>query len=182
MHQELVEVARTMACAAGSLGAVYGMRALGILGQYPKDAEGKDYTPLAHIGDADETLAEVIEYLGVIAGKLGNVYVETVRSPGLAVARCPEAMQIVLANLRNALKELDAEGASRYVRSAGEAGEVREDIARNVAYLEALEQRVCPRAQVPAQAGPSAEDVVAAIRRDPAIARAASAALSERED
>ncbi|MEU5431567.1 hypothetical protein AB0H73_39025 [Streptomyces olivoreticuli] len=55
--------------------------------------------------------------------------------------------------------------------------DVVEDYASTQTFLTELEERMCRT--VPAQGtGPSAEEVVAAIRADPEVARAAAAALA----
>ncbi|WP_431984152.1 hypothetical protein [Streptomyces qinglanensis] len=61
---------------------------------------------------------------------------------------------------------------------ATDDAEVAQDYDATQALLARLEDRVCHT--VPAQAaGPSAEEVAAAIRADPVVARAAAAALAE---
>lgn len=170
MGEGIAQTARTVSLTIGVLATVHGLRALGIDQQFSKDAEGRDYSPLLSLAGSTETLYDAVTHLGEAAATLGRAYAPTKKHPGLAVARCPKQMRVALSGLRAALDAVCADFAE-------DDAEVAEDYASALTFLTELEERVCRT--VPAQgAGPSAEEVVAAIRADPEVARAAAAALA----
>ncbi|MFD4320503.1 hypothetical protein [Streptomyces sp. NPDC058548] len=169
MGEAIAQTARTVSLTIGVLATVHGMRDLGIDRQFSKDAEGADYSPLMTLDGSAETLYDAVTYLGEAAATLGRAYTPTKKHPGLAVARCPKQMKVALSSLRTALKAVCADFATH------DEG-VAEEYASAQTFLTELEERVCRT--VPVQGGPSAEEVAAAIRADPKVARAARAALA----
>ncbi|WP_098893640.1 hypothetical protein OHA57_39415 (plasmid) [Streptomyces anulatus] len=169
MGENVAQAARTVAATIGVLATVHGLRALGIDQQFSKDAEGCDYSPLGTLDSPSEALHDAVTYLEEAAATLGKAYAPTKKNPGLAVARCPQQMKAALSSLRAALTMVWAD--------APEDDMDVEEQASVQTLLTELEQRVCRT--VPAQgAGPSPEEVAAAIRADPQVARAAAAALA----
>ncbi|MEU3907932.1 hypothetical protein AB0F20_29680 [Streptomyces goshikiensis] len=170
MGEGIAQTARTVSLTIGVLATVHGLRDLGVTYGFSRTAEGGDYTPLLALPSSTEEILDALVYLDEAASTLGKAYAPTKKYPGLAVARCPQQMRAALGGLRAALEAVCAEAAE------ADAG-VAEDYAVTHALLSDLEERVCRT--VPAQsAGPSAEEVVAAIRADPEVARAAAAALA----
>ncbi|MEU5138037.1 hypothetical protein [Streptomyces californicus] len=171
MGDGIAQAARTVSLTIGVLATVHGLRDLGITYQLSKTAEGDDYSPLGQTGSSD-SLYDALGYLAEAAATLGKAYAPTKKHPGLAVARNPEHMRVALSSLREALSTVCADLAK-------EDAEVAEGYAPAQTLLSELEDRVCRT--MPAQrTGPSAEEVAAAIRADPEIARAAVEALAAR--
>lgn len=169
MREEIATAAHTVNHTVGVLAAAHGMRALGIDRQFAKDGEGRDYSPLNTLGSHAETLYDVAGYLEAAAGTLKKAYAQTRKHPGLAVARCPQQMSAALSALRVALGTvcLDLDNADDAV---AEYASVQERLSE-------LEERVCR--PVPAQGtGPTPDEVAAAIRANPEVARAAAVALA----
>lgn len=170
MRDSIAQTARTVSLTIGVLATVHGLRDLGINQQFSKDADGRDYSPLLTLASSTETLYDAATYLGEAAATLGKAYAPTKKHPGLAVARCPKQTKMALSSLRAALNAVCADSAT------GDE-EVAEDYASTQTFLTELEERVCRT--VPVQGvGPSAEEVAAAIRANPDVARAAAAALA----
>ncbi|MEU6618970.1 hypothetical protein [Streptomyces parvus] len=171
MAEDIAQTARTVSSTIMELATARGLRDLGVPHQFAKDGEGRDYSPLLTLPAPSDTLYDAVTYLSEAAATLGRAYEPTKKNPGLAVARCPGHMKVVLTSLGTALRAVCADLATN-------DAEVAQDYASTQALLARLENRVCRT--VPAQgAGPSAEEVAAAIRADPAVARAAAAALAE---
>ncbi|MEF3119501.1 hypothetical protein [Streptomyces chrestomyceticus] len=170
MTECITQAGRTLNETVNMLATVHGLRALGIDRQFSKDADGRDYSPLGTFAYPGETLYEAADCLQTVARILGQAYTPTRKHPGLARARCPQQMRTALASLRAAVDLLCADLA------AGHDEEAATEYAGTLEFLSDLEDRVCRT--VPAQgSGPTAEEVAAAIRADPDIARAAAAAL-----
>ncbi|WP_030997788.1 hypothetical protein [Streptomyces sp. NRRL F-5630] len=169
MGEGIAATARMVSLAVGTLATLHGLRALGVDQQYAKDVEGGHYSPLLSLDSSTETLHDAFEYLDDAVRALERAYAPTRKYPRLAVARRPGHMRTVLSGLRAALDAACADLAAHDPEAA-------EDYARAGTVLTELEKRVCA-ATVPAQSGPSAEEVVAAIRSRPEVARAAAAAL-----
>ncbi|MBZ2410731.1 hypothetical protein HX747_30350 [Streptomyces sp. L06] len=109
-------------------------------------------------------------YLVEAADALGRAYKPTRKHSGLAVARYPQRMKLVFSSLSAALDAVCTDLSTQ-------DPEVAMDHASTRRLLTELEDRVC--ATVPSQgASLSAEEVAAAIRTSPEVARAASAALA----
>ncbi|MFF8717056.1 hypothetical protein ACF07T_37335 [Streptomyces sp. NPDC015184] len=170
MTECLAQAAHVLKHTVGLLATVHGMRELGISRQFSKDADGHDYSPLNTLGDPDQILYEAESYLQEVAYKLDKAYAPTRKYPGLATARCPSQMKQALYSLRTALETVSTDLHSHYdEEAAGEHSSI-------LTLLSELEDRVCRI--VPAQSsGPTADEVAAAIRANPHIARAAAAAL-----
>ncbi|KOV62949.1 hypothetical protein ADL00_23620 [Streptomyces sp. AS58] len=168
MTGEIGETSRILAHATTALATVQGMRSLGIDGQMARDETGAPYSPLVSLADPDEQLYEALSLVQAAARHLGSAYTPTRKHPDLAGVRRPAQMQTVLARMRDAVTVLSAELTAR---GRGEPTE----FAECVSFLENLAARTCT--SLPAQAGPSAQEVTAAILADPGIARAAAAAL-----
>ncbi|MGW3491916.1 hypothetical protein [Streptomyces sp. NPDC001054] len=175
MGEDLAQAARTVALTIEALATLHGMRALQVDGQFSKDAEGRHYSPLHSLSSATEALDDSLDYLSEAAATLGKAYSPTKKNPSLALARCPSHVKAALSGLRAALDALCADLAT-HAPEAAEDPEITEEHAATRKLLVELEERVC--ATVPAQSGPSAEEVVAAIRSNPEVARAAAAALA----
>ncbi|MET8703783.1 hypothetical protein ABZW10_33765 [Kitasatospora sp. NPDC004723] len=127
-------------------------------------------TLLPALRPQQELLLEAWELVHESVDRLeGKVFAATKRSPGLAVARVPGRTSVALLRLRDGVLAIGCELAGRGLdEDAAECRHSAEVLAR-------LEARVCPPpAAVPR---PAAEQVVAAIRADPAIAQAAAGAL-----
>ncbi|MEU7151156.1 hypothetical protein AB0B15_24495 [Streptomyces sp. NPDC045456] len=171
MVECIVQAGRTLNVTVTALATVHGLRVLGIDRQFSKDADGCDYSPLGTLGYPGETLYEAADLLEAVARALGQAYTPTRKYPGLAArARCPQQMGAALAGLRAALDLLCADLA------AGHDEDAVTEYAATLKFLSELEERVCRT--VPAQStGLTADEVAAAIRADPDIARAAAAAL-----
>ncbi|WP_331741351.1 hypothetical protein OG760_37360 (plasmid) [Streptomyces sp. NBC_00963] len=169
MGEGIASAAHTVNQTVGVLAAVHGMRALGINRQFAKDSEGRDYSPLNTLGSPAETLFDVAGYLDAAANTLKKAYGQTRKHPGLAVARCPRQMSVALSGLRVALETvcLDLNDTDEAVAEYASAQEM----------LSELEKRVCR--PVPAQGtGLTPDEVAAAIRANPDVARAAAVALA----
>ncbi|MFJ9924217.1 hypothetical protein ACIRSF_33560 [Streptomyces rubiginosohelvolus] len=90
---------------------------------------------------------DAVTYLSEAAATLGWAYEPTKKNPGLAVARCPSHLKVVLTSLGTALRAVCADLATN-------DAEVAQEYAATHALLARLEDRVCRT--VPAQgAGPS---------------------------
>ncbi|MFF7459577.1 hypothetical protein [Kitasatospora sp. NPDC008115] len=151
--------------------AVHGSAVLGLDGVVSHGAGGTPVTLLPALRPQQELLLEAWELVQESVERLeGKVFTATKRSPGLAVARVPERTGAALLGLRDGVlalgRELDERGLDEDAAECRQSAEV----------LERLEARVCPlpAAVVPR---PTAEQVIAAIRADPAIAQAAAVAL-----
>ncbi|MBF4138208.1 hypothetical protein [Streptomyces albidoflavus] len=170
MYEEIAQTARTVSSSIIELATVRGLRDLDIRQQFSMDAEGCDYSPLVILTSPSEVLHDIANYLAEAAETLGRAYKPTKKYPGLAVARCPRQMKLVFSSLRAALDAVCTDLSTH-------DPEVTEDHTSTRRLLTELEDRVCPT--IPSQsAGPSAEEVVTAIRANPAVARAAAAALA----
>ncbi|WP_187767607.1 hypothetical protein [Streptomyces cacaoi] len=170
MVDGIAQTSRTVSASITALATVQGLRALGIVRQRSRDADGRDYTPLTCLADPTETLYDSVTYLGEAADHLERTYAPTKKHPSLAVARCPTQMRVALTSLRTALDAVCAEVGE-------DDAEVAEDHAEAHTLLTELEVRVCRT--TPAQdVGPSADQVVSAILSDPKVARAAAEALA----
>ncbi|MFE5842107.1 hypothetical protein ACFQ7N_10715 [Streptomyces niveus] len=171
MIQCVQDANRTLVHVVDLVAKVYGMRALGISNQMARDADGRPYSPALACGGPDEMLCEAASFLQDVVRRLGEAYEPTKKHPDLSAVRRPQEMRVVLSGLRVALTRMCAELVAR-------------DLAENaaefdpcIAFLGELENRVCRR--VPVQtAGPTADDVTAAILASPEIASAAAAALA----
>ncbi|MFJ4710074.1 hypothetical protein ACIP6I_35315 [Streptomyces anulatus] len=162
MGENVAQAARTVAASIGVLATVHGLRALGIDQQFSKDAEGCDYSPLGRLDSPSETLHDAVTYLEEAAVTLGRAYTPSKKNHGLAVARCPQQIKAALSGLRAALDAVSADVPEDDI-------DVEEHASVKTLLIE-MEQRVCRT--VPAQgAGPSPEEVAAAIRADPEVAR-----------
>lgn len=172
MGENIAHAARAVSLTITVLATMHGLRDLGVTHQFSKTAEGDDYHPLGQAGSTPESLDDALTYLAEAAATLGKAYAPTKKHPGLAVARNPEHMRVALSSLRAALNTLCADLCKRDAEAA-------EDYAPAQTLLSELEDRVCRT--VPIQKnGPSAEEVAAAIRADPEVARAAVEALAAR--
>ncbi|WP_424892377.1 hypothetical protein [Streptomyces sp. XH2] len=153
------------------LATVHGLKVLGIDRQLSKDADGRDYSPLNSLGHPGETLYEAAGLIQAVAHTLGKAYTPTRKHPALARARCPQQMATVLSSLRAALDWVCADLA------ANQDVEAVDQYVPTLTFLSDLEDHVCRT--VPAQsAGLTADEVAAAIRANPLIARAAAEALA----
>ncbi|MEV7681480.1 hypothetical protein AB0O64_23445 [Streptomyces sp. NPDC088341] len=169
MGEDIATAAHTVNHTVEALATVHGMRSLGINRQFSKDGEGRDYSPLNTLGSAADTLFDVAGYLEAAADTLKKAYVQTRKHPALAVARCPRQMSVALSGLRVALETvcLDLNNPDEAVAEYASTQEL----------LSGLEKRVC--CTVPAQGtGPTPDEVAAAIRANPDVARAAAVALA----
>ncbi|MFH9241699.1 hypothetical protein ACH4KO_09735 [Streptomyces anulatus] len=172
MGEGVAQAARTVVVTIEELATVHGLRSLGIDQQLSKDAEGRDYGHLQSLASPTQMLYNALSYLGEASTTLGSAYAPTKKNPGPAVARCPQQMKTALSSLRAALTAVSADIAE-------DDAEAAEEYTSCQTFLTQLEERVCRT--VPAQrTGPSPEDVAAAIRADPEVARAALAALAAR--
>ncbi|MBV7674277.1 hypothetical protein STHAL_33055 [Streptomyces halstedii] len=170
MAERIAQAGRALDEIVSMLATVHGLRVLGIDSQLSKDADGRDYSPLNTLGSPGDTLYEAASHIREVARTLGKAYTQTRKRPGLARARCPRQMRTVFASLRAALDSVRAELVASHDEEAAT------ECTPTLEFLCALEARVC-RA-VPTQgAGPTADEVVAAIQADPDIARAAASAL-----
>ncbi|MGW8768364.1 hypothetical protein ACWGN5_38465 [Streptomyces sp. NPDC055815] len=168
MAGEIRDASRILAHATASVATAQGMLTLGLDGQVARDDQGAHYSPLGSLGNPDERLYEALSLIQVAAQHLGSAYTPTKKHPALADARRPAQMQTALSRMRDAVTVLSAELTAR---GQGEPTE----FAECVGFLKDLAERTCP--SLPAQAGPNAQEVTAAILADPDIARAAAAAL-----
>ncbi|MFE9250736.1 hypothetical protein [Streptomyces sp. NPDC007088] len=171
MSEEIVQAAHMVSSSVVELATVRGLRVLGVRRQFAKDSEGNEYSPLMSMGgDSSTMLCEVVAHLSEAAATLGRVYQPTKKYPSLAVARCPGHMKVAFSGLRAALDAVCADLTS-------DDPEVAQEYTSAQALLTRLEDRACRT--VPAQgAGLTADEVAAAIRADPEVARAAAAALA----
>ncbi|MFD3889983.1 hypothetical protein [Streptomyces microflavus] len=171
MGEGVALAAHTLNHTVNLLATVHGLKTLGIDRQFSQDAEGRDYSPLNSLGHPGETLYEAAGHLQAAAHTLGKAYAPTRKYPALARARCPQQLSTALVSLRAALEAMCADLAH------DQDVEAVTEYTPTLTFLSELKERVCRT--VPAQgAGPSAEEVAAAIRADPDIARAAAAALA----
>jgi hypothetical protein len=153
------------------LATVHGLKVLGIDRQFSKDADGRDYSPLDSLGYPSETLYEAAGHIHAVAHTLGKAYTPTRKHPALARARCPQQMETALTSLRAAMELVCADLA------VDKDVEAVEEYTPTMKFLSELQDRVCRT--VPAQgAGPTADEVAAAIQANPDIARAAAVALA----
>ncbi|MET9658153.1 hypothetical protein [Streptomyces sp. NPDC006510] len=169
MGEGIATAAHTVNHTVGVLAAVHGMRALGINRQFAKDCDGRDYSPLNTLGSPAETLFDTARFLDTAAATLKKAYSPTRKHPDLADARCTRQMRAALSGLRVALETvcLDLNDADEAVAEYASAQKL----------LSELEERVCHT--VPAQGtGPTPDEVAAAIRANPDVARAALVALA----
>ncbi|WP_406220832.1 hypothetical protein [Streptomyces decoyicus] len=171
MAESVAQAGYTLSHIVTMLATVHGLKALGIDRQFSKDADGRVYSPLDSLGHPGETLYEAAGSLQAVAHALGKTYTPTRKHPALARARCPQQLGAALISLRAALESVCADLA------ADQDVEAVAEYALTLTFLSDLEDRVCRT--VPAQgAGPTADEVAAAIRANPDIARAAAAALA----
>lgn len=171
MAECVAQAGSTLSHTVNMLATVHGLNVLGIDRQFSKDADGRDYSPLTSLGHPSETLYEAGGQLQAVAHTLGKAYTPTRKHPALARARCPRQMGTALISLRAALESVCADLAD--VQDV----EAVTEYTPTLTFLSELEARVSR--PVPAQdAGPTADEVAAAIRANPDIARAAAAALS----
>lgn len=171
MVEGVAQAGYTLTHIVNMLATVHGLKVLGIDRQFSKDADGRDYSPLNSLGHPGETLYEAAGALQAVAHTLGKAYAPTRKHPALARARCPQQLGTALISLRAALEAVCADLAD------DQDVEAVTEYAPTLTFLSELEERVCRT--VPAQgAGPTAEEVAAAIRTNPDIARAAAAALA----
>ncbi|MFJ8158364.1 hypothetical protein [Streptomyces sp. NPDC094468] len=165
MGEGIAQAARTVSSTIVELATVRGLRDLGVHTQFAKDSQGGDYSPLLTLAGPSDLLYDAAAYLSAAADTLGRAYEPTKKNPNLAVARCPSNMRVVFTSLGAALDAVRADLAT-------DDPELAQEYAAAKALLARLEDRVCRT--VPAQGvGPSAEEVAAAIRADPAVVRAA---------
>ncbi|MGW9643063.1 hypothetical protein ACWHAU_28555 [Streptomyces albidoflavus] len=170
MTEDIAQTAHTVSASIVELATVRGLRDLDIRMQFSMDAEGGDYSPLLTLTGPSDVLYDIVNYLVEAADTLGRAYKPTKKHPGLAVARCPQQMKLVFSSLSAALDAVCTDLSTQ-------DPEVAKDHASTRRLLTELEDRVC--ATVPSQgASLSAEEVAAAIRTSPEVARAASAALA----
>jgi hypothetical protein len=171
MVECIAQAGYTLSHIVTMLATVHGLKVLGIDRQFSKDADGRDYSPLSSLGRPSETLYEAAGHIQAVARTLGKAYAPTRKNPALARARCPQQLGTALISLRAALESVCADLA------VDQDGEAVTEYTPTLTFLSELEERVCRT--VPAQgAGPTAEEVAAAIRTNPDIARAAAAALA----
>ncbi|MEU1824207.1 hypothetical protein ABZ502_17490 [Streptomyces abikoensis] len=171
MVECVAQAGHTLNHIVNMLATVHGLKVLGIDQRLSKDADGRDYSPLLSLGHPGETLYEAAGLLQTVAHTLGKAYTPTRKHPALARARCPQQMATVLSSLRAALESVCADLA------ADMDVEAVDEYAPTLQFLSDLEDHVCRT--VPAQgAGPTADEVAAAIRANPVIARAAAEALA----
>ncbi|MGW1819128.1 hypothetical protein ACWCQM_36895 [Streptomyces sp. NPDC002125] len=171
MVECVAQAGHTVSHTVNMLATVHGLKVLGIDRQFSKDADGRDYSPLNSLGHPGETLYEAAGHLQAVAHTLGKAYAPTRKHPALARARCPQQLGTALISLREALEAVCADLAH------DQDVEAVTEYTPTLTFLSELKERVCRT--VPAQgAGPSAEEVAAAIRANPDIARAAAAALA----
>ncbi|MDO0917271.1 hypothetical protein QQM39_42645 [Streptomyces sp. DT2A-34] len=171
MAESVAQASYTLSHIVNMLATAHGLKVLGIDRQFSKDADGRDYSPLNRLGYSGETLYEAAGHIQAVAHTLGKAYTPTRKHPGLARARCPQQMRTALTSLRAALESVCADLA------ADQDVEAVTEYAPTLTFLSELEDRVCRNA--PAQGGgPTADEVTAAIRANPDIARAAAAALA----
>ncbi|MFJ4672727.1 hypothetical protein [Kitasatospora purpeofusca] len=170
MRTGLRDVAGLLVEGVQVLTTVHGSAVLGIDGAVSRSADGTPVTTLPAVRPQDELLLEAWELVQEAVDRLeGKVFAATKRSPGLAVARVPERTGVALLRLRDGVLAL-----GRVLDERG-LGEDAAECRQSAQVLERLEARACPpSAAVPR---PTAEQVVAAIRADPAIAEAAAGAL-----
>ncbi|QKZ20313.1 hypothetical protein [Streptomyces chartreusis] len=171
MAECIAQAGFTLSHIVNMLATVHGLKVLGIDRQFSKDADGRDYSPLNSLGHPGETLYEAAGHLQAVAHTLGKAYTPTRKHPALARARCPQQLGTALISLKAALESVCAELAE------DQDVEAVTEYTPTLTFLGELEARVCRT--VPAQgAGPTADEVAAAIRANPDIARAAAATLS----
>ncbi|MGH4035189.1 hypothetical protein ACQB60_40445 [Actinomycetota bacterium Odt1-20B] len=171
MRQSLADMNLQLVVALHRLATLHGMDALGLDGRMSKDTDGRDYSPLLPVGHPCEALEDAATHLGLALRHLDQAYAPTRKHPRLAVARCLHQMQVVFCGLREAVAALRSEFVTR------DLAECAAEWEPHSAFLEELEARVCR--PVPAQASAlTGDQVSAAILADPAIARAAAAALA----
>ncbi|MFJ8405645.1 hypothetical protein ACIQ9K_34925 [Streptomyces microflavus] len=170
MIQSIADAGRSLAHSVDLVATVYGLRELGVSKQMAKGADGSDYSPLLTVGGSEEKLYDAAMCIEATTQRLAEAYKQTKKYPVLAKARRPQEMRTVLSSLRGALTGLSAEMAARGL-TEGSA-----EFEPCIAKLDELETRACT--DVPAQTPePTADAVTAAILANPAIARAAAAAL-----
>jgi hypothetical protein len=162
------DAARILAEAVDVVAQVYGLRALGIHGQTAKKADGAEYALLS-LRNPDALLLDATEFVEAAVQQLTEAYATTKKYPGLTVARRPDELRTVLASTASAVRSLTAEATAR--------GLDADDTDAVLTALHELESRTCRTASAQF-AGPTAEDVTAAILSNPVIARAAAAALA----
>ncbi|MEU5898681.1 hypothetical protein [Streptomyces venezuelae] len=171
MAEGVAQAGYTLSQTVNTLATAHGLKVLGIDRQFSKDADGRNYSPLGCLGHPGQTLYEAADCLQAVARTLGKAYTATRKHPGLARARCPQPVGTALTSLRAALESVCAGLA------ADQDEEAVAEYTTTLTFLSELQDRACRT--VPAQgAGPTADEVVAAIRADPDIARAAAAALA----
>lgn len=172
MRSGLYDAVGLLAETVELLATVHGNAALGIDGAVSRSAAGTPVSLLPGLRSQQTLLLEAWELVQELADHLdGKVFAATKRSPGLAAAGAPERTSAALLSLRKGVlalgRELDEQGLG------DEAGQCR----HSAGLLERLEARICP----PAVPRPTAEQVVAAIQADPAIAEAAARVLQRAE-
>ncbi|WP_217226013.1 hypothetical protein [Streptomyces anulatus] len=171
MVEGVAQAGYTLSRIVSTLATAHGLKALGIDQQHSKDADGHNYTPLTCLGDPAELLCDAVGHLQVVANLLSKAYEPSRRNSDLARARCPEHLRTVLSSLRSALELLCVDLA------AAQDVEAVTEYAPTVELLGALEKRLCPTVPAP-RSSPTADDVAAAIRADPDVARVAAEALA----
>lgn len=171
MAEGVAQAGFTLSHIVNMLATVHGLKVLGIDRQFSKDADGGDYSPLGCLGHPGQTLYEAAGHLHAVAHTLGKAYATTRKYPGLARARCPQQVGQALTSLRATLESVCVGLA------ADQDVEAVAEYTTTLTFLSDLKERVCRI--VPAQGtGPTADEVAAAIRANPDIARAAAAALA----
>ncbi|MFF3264922.1 hypothetical protein ACFYWO_37895 [Streptomyces sp. NPDC002932] len=170
MAEGIAQAGHTLSHTVTMLATVHGLKALGIDRQFSKDADGRDYSPLNSLGHPSEMLYDAAGHIHAVAHTLDKAYAQTRKYPALARARRPQQLGMALISLRAALEAMCADLSDDQDAEAAE-------YAPTLTLLRELEERVCH--PVPAQsASPTADEVAAAIRANPSIARAAAAALA----
>ncbi|MGA5643302.1 hypothetical protein ACPCTN_31750 [Streptomyces cinereoruber] len=134
MGEGIVQAARAVALTVEALATVHGLLDLGVTWRFSKTADGGDYTPLPSLPDSTETLYQALTYLDEASVALGKAYTPTKKHPGLAVARCPEQMQVALTSLRAAMEAVCADVAD---------AETTAEYAPALTFLDELKDRVC---------------------------------------
>ncbi|MGW9436773.1 hypothetical protein [Streptomyces sp. NPDC055607] len=134
MGESIVQAAGAVALAVEALATVHGLLGLGVTRCFSRSADGGDYTLLPGLPDSAETLYQALTCLGEASTALAKAYTPTKKNPGLAVARCPEQMQVVLTSLRAAVEAVCADLAD---------AETTAEYAPTLTFLDELKDRVC---------------------------------------
>ncbi|MFJ4342968.1 hypothetical protein [Streptomyces sp. NPDC088915] len=134
MADGIVQATRAVTLAVEALAAVHGLRDLNVTRQFSKTIDGGDYTPLPSLPDSVQTLHEALTCLEEATTTLGKAFTPTKKHPGLAAARCPEQMQVVLTSLRAAVESVCAVLGDE---------ETTAEYAPTLTFLDELKDRVC---------------------------------------